>query len=149
MRIIVQRVKKAKVTVEKVITGEIQQGLVVLVGFEQSDTEHDFEFIINKVINLRIFSDKEDKMNQSVSEIFGGILIVPNFTLYGDVRKGNRPSFSASCPVELAKSYYERFMVMFEQRFPLVESGIFQADMAVELINDGPVTIMLDSKKLF
>lgn len=149
MRIIVQRVKKAKVTVEETVTGEIQKGLLVLVGFESSDTENDYAFIINKIINLRIFSDEDDKMNRSVSDIFGGILIVPNFTLYGDVRKGNRPSFSDSCPVELAKGYYDRFMEMFEQRFPLVESGVFQGDMAVELINDGPVTIMLDSKKLF
>lgn len=149
MRIIVQRVKEAKVTVEETVVGQIDKGLLVLVGFEEADSEKDFDFIINKIIHLRIFSDQEDKMNLSVEDLFGGILIVPNFTLYGDVRKGNRPSFSASCPVPLAKGYYESFLSILKERYFKVESGVFQGDMAVELINDGPVTIMLDSKKLF
>jgi D-tyrosyl-tRNA(Tyr) deacylase len=105
--------------------------------------------MIKKILGLRIFEDKEGKMNLSVLDIFGGILIVPNFTLYGDVRKGFRPSFSSSCPVELAKKYYDEFIEKITKSFPLVETGIFQADMKVNLLNDGPVTILLDSKRLF
>lgn len=149
MRIIAQRVKKASVTVDKTVVGEIRQGLMVLVGFEEADTEADFDYITKKILGLRIFGDKDDKMNLSVKDIFGGVLIVPNFTLYGDVRKGFRPSFSASCPVVKAEDYYNRFVDRIGKEFPLVETGVFQADMDVELINDGPVTIMLDSKRLF
>lgn len=149
MRIIVQRVKEASVKVEDKIVGEIQKGLMVLVGFEESDTEKDYDYIANKILGLRIFADKDDKMNLSVKDVFGGVLIVPNFTLYGDVRKGFRPSFTASCPVVKAKDYYKAFMKRMAAEFPLVEAGIFQADMEVALINDGPITIMLDSKRLF
>ncbi len=149
MRIIVQRTKEARVLVHGKIIGEIRKGLMVLVAFEENDTDTDYEYIIKKILGLRIFEDQEGKMNLSVSDIFGGILVVPNFTLYGDVRKGYRPSFSASCPVSLAKGYFERFMTMMSKAFPLVESGEFQADMDIELVNEGPVTIMLDSKRLF
>lgn len=149
MRIIVQRVTKASVKVEGSIIGEIRKGLMVLIGFETSDTMTDYDYMINKILGLRIFEDKEGKMNLSVKDIFGGVLLVPNFTLYGDVRKGMRPSFTASCPVAEAKAYYDTFIHRFEMSFPLLETGVFQADMEVELINDGPVTIMLDSKRLF
>jgi D-aminoacyl-tRNA deacylase len=149
MRIIVQRVTTAKVTVDQRIIGSIKAGILVLVGFELSDTDADDDFIINKLLGLRIFSDEQDKMNLSVMDVSGGILIVPNFTLYGDVRKGFRPSFSASCPVEIAKTYYERFAEKIQHAYSQVEFGVFQGDMAVELVNDGPVTILLDSKKLF
>ncbi len=149
MRIIVQRVKKANVKVDKKIVGEIRKGLLVFVGFEESDTNVDYDYITKKILGLRIFEDKEEKMNLSVKDVFGGVLIIPNFTLYGDVRKGFRPSFMASCPVMKAKDYYETFIQRVNKEFPLVESGVFQADMEVELINDGPVTIMIDSKKLF
>ena len=149
MRIIVQRVSRASVSVESEVVGEIRKGLMVLVGIEESDTKEDYDYISNKILGLRIFEDKEGKMNLSVQDIFGGILIVPNFTLYGDVRKGFRPSFTGACPVEKAKDYYDEFLEVVTKRFPLVEAGVFQADMEVELINDGPVTIMLDSKKMF
>jgi len=149
MRIIVQRVKKASVTVNQELRGEIRKGLMVLVGFEESDTEKDYDYITKKILGLRIFEDQEGKMNLSVKDIFGGVLIVPNFTLYGDVRKGFRPSFTASCPVDKARDYYECFLKRLAGEFPLLETGVFQADMDVELINDGPVTIMLDSKRLF
>lgn len=149
MRIIVQRVSEASVSVDSEIVGEIRKGLMVLVGLEESDTREDYDYITNKILGLRIFEDKEGKMNFSVQEVFGGVLIVPNFTLYGDVRKGFRPSFSSSCPVAKAKEYYDEFLAVITKRFPLVEAGVFQADMKVALVNDGPVTIMLDSKKLF
>lgn len=149
MRIIVQRVKRARVVVDETTVGSIQKGLMVLAGFEESDTDKDYEYIVKKILGLRVFEDKEGKMNLSVQDVFGGVLVVPNFTLYGDVRKGFRPSFTASCPVYLAKDYYDRFMSKMENAFPLVETGEFQADMDVELVNDGPVTIMLDSKRLF
>ncbi len=149
MRMIVQRAKEARVIVDGETIGEIRKGLMVLVGFEESDDDSDYEYIIKKILGLRIFEDKEGKMNLSVGDIFGGVLIVPNFTLYGDVRKGFRPSFTGSCPVQLAKDYYDRFMTLMTKAFPLVESGEFQADMDVQLINEGPVTIMLDSKRLF
>ena len=149
MRIIVQRVSEASVSVDSEVVGEIRNGLMVLVGLEESDTTIDYEYITNKILGLRIFEDKEGKMNLSVQDIFGGVLIVPNFTLYGDVRKGFRPSFTASCPVAKARGYYNEFLEVMTKHFPLVEAGVFQADMKVSLVNDGPVTIMLDSKKLF
>lgn len=149
MRIIVQRVSEASVAVDNEIVGEIRMGLMVLVGLEESDTREDYEYITKKILGLRIFEDKEGKMNLSVQDVFGGVLIVPNFTLYGDVRKGFRPSFTASCPVAKAKDYYNEFLHVVTKSFPLVEAGVFQADMKVSLVNDGPVTIMLDSKKLF
>lgn len=149
MRIIVQRVSEASVSVDSEVVGEIRKGLVVLVGIEESDTRENYDYITNKILGLRIFEDKEGKMNLSVQDIFGGVLIIPNFTLYGDVRKGFRPSFSASCPVAKAKNYFAEFLEVMTKRFPLVEVGVFQADMKVALVNDGPVTIMLDSKKLF
>lgn len=149
MRIIVQRVSQASVTVEDNIVGEIKKGLMVLVGFEKEDTQVDYDYIANKITGLRIFEDKEGKMNLSVQDVFGGVLIIPNFTLYGDVRKGFRPSFTGSAPVPEAKHHYDAFLQRFQGYFPLVESGVFQADMKVALVNDGPVTIMLDSKRLF
>lgn len=149
MRIVVQRVSEASVKVNSEIVGEIRKGIMVLVGLEESDTKTDYEFIANKILGLRIFEDKEGKMNLSVQDVFGGVLIVPNFTLYGDVRKGFRPSFITACPVDKAKDYYDEFLEVLSKRFPLVEAGVFQADMKVSLVNDGPITIMLDSKKLF
>lgn len=149
MRIIVQRASEASVEVEGNIVGEINQGLMVLVGFEEADSMKDYDYIINKILGLRIFEDDQGKMNLSVSKASGGVLVIPNFTLYGDVRKGMRPSFTASCPVEKAKKYYDIFISRFLEVFPDLQTGIFQADMKVALVNDGPVTIMLDSKRLF
>ncbi len=149
MRIVVQRVSNASVRVDEEVKGEIRQGLLVLAGFEEEDTIKDFDYVANKICGLRVFEDGEGKMNLSVQDIFGGILVVPNFTLYGDVRKGFRPSFTASCPVPKAEKYFNDFMDVMKARFPLVESGVFQAEMEVALVNGGPVTIMLDSKRLF
>ena len=149
MRIIVQRVSQASVTVDGKVVGEIKKGLMVLVGFEKEDNQVDYDYIANKITGLRVFEDKEGRMNLSVQDVYGGILIIPNFTLYGDVRKGFRPSFSDSAPVPEAKFHYDAFLKTLQAFFPLVESGVFQADMKVALINDGPVTIMLDSKRLF
>lgn len=149
MRAVVQRVSKACVTVDNKTIGEIQCGLLVLVGIKADDTEKDMDYIINKIQGLRIFEDEDGKMNISVKDIKGSILIVPNFTLYGDARKGARPSFIASGSIEEAEKKYALFIKKLEQVDVPVEKGEFQADMQVELLNDGPVTILLDSEKVF
>lgn len=149
MRAVVQRVSSAMVTVDNKVIGKIEKGLLVLVGIKDSDTEKDMEYIINKIQALRIFEDSEGKMNISVKDIQGSILIVPNFTLYGDARKGARPSFVASGNVDEAQQKYEIFISKLKSTPIPVETGEFQADMKVELVNDGPVTILLDSDKLF
>lgn len=149
MRAIVQRVSEASVKVEGQCVGAIEKGLMVLVGIKADDTEQDMRYIINKISGLRIFVDEADKMNLSVGDIQGKILIVPNFTLYGSAVKGMRPSFVASGGVEEARKKYESFLTLLKEGPIPIESGIFQADMQVSLINDGPVTIMLDSSKMF
>ena len=149
MRAVVQRVSSASVTVDNKIIGKIQQGLLVLVGIKANDTEKDIDYIINKIQKLRIFEDEEGKMNISVKDIGGSILIVPNFTLYGDARKGARPSFMASGSIEEAEKKYEMLLKKLESLEVHVETGEFQADMQVALTNDGPVTILLDSDKKF
>ncbi len=149
MRAVVQRVSKASVTVDNKVIGKIDCGLLVLVGIKADDTEKDMDYIINKLQGLRIFEDEEGKMNISVKDIKGSILIVPNFTLYGDARKGARPSFMASGSIEEAEKKYELFIKKIEKADVPVEMGEFQADMQVELVNDGPVTILLDSGKEF
>ena len=149
MRAVVQRVSHALVTVENKTIGEIQKGLLVLVGIKASDTEQDMDYIINKIQNLRIFEDAEGKMNISVKDIGGGILIVPNFTLYGDARKGARPSFMASGSIEEAEKKYNRLIEKLRAIEIPLETGKFQADMQINLTNDGPVTILLDSDKVF
>lgn len=149
MRAVVQRVSKASVTVDHKIIGQINRGLLVLVGIKADDTEKDMDYIINKIQGLRIFEDTEGRMNISVKDIQGSILIVPNFTLYGDARKGARPSFIASGSIEEAEEKYRIFIRKLEKVDIPVETGKFQADMQVELVNDGPVTILLDSEKTF
>lgn len=149
MRAVVQRVSSASVTVDNNMIGKIEQGLLVLVGIKASDTEKDMDYIINKIQALRVFEDSQGKMNISVKDVGGSILIVPNFTIYGDVRKGARPSFIASGDVEEAKKKYEIFISKLKNIDVPVETGEFQADMKVQLTNDGPVTILLDSDKLF
>ena len=149
MRAVVQRVSSASVTVDNNVIGKIEQGLLVLVGIKASDTEKDMNYIINKIQALRIFEDDQGKMNISVKDIGGSILIVPNFTIYGDARKGARPSFIASGHVEEAKKKYDIFVSKLKNIDVPVEMGEFQADMKVQLVNDGPVTILLDSDKLF
>ncbi len=149
MRAVVQRVSDAKVTVDHIVTGQIQQGLLVLIGIKATDTEKDIDYIINKIQNLRIFEDQDGKMNVSVKDIQGSMLIVPNFTLYGDARKGARPSFMASGNIGEAQKKYNLLVEKLKAIDVQVETGEFQADMQVSLTNDGPVTILLDSDKVF
>lgn len=149
MRAIVQRVSEAAVAVDGEYIAKIGQGILVLVAVKADDLEQDMDYIIKKIIGLRIFTDENDKMNLSVRDIEGEILIVPQFTLYGSVIKGMRPSFMASGSVEEAEKKYNHFIKKLAQEEVTFQTGKFQADMKVSLINDGPVTIMLDSSKLF
>lgn len=147
MRAVVQRVSRAKVTVGEEVTGEIDGGVLVFLGVAQNDTEADADYLVEKIANLRIFEDAEDKMNLSLLESRGGMLVVSQFTLYGDTRGGRRPSFIQAARPELGRELYEHFVAKARQRVPKVETGRFQAMMKVELVNDGPVTIILDSEK--
>ena len=149
MRAVVQRVLRASVAVHDQITGEIGQGLMVLVGVECGDDEKDMLYIVDKVANLRIFEDEAGKMNRSLADIGGAILAVSQFTLLGDARGGRRPSFITAERPEAADALYRSTVTAWRARGIMVETGIFGADMAVSLLNDGPVTILLDSKKLF
>lgn len=149
MRAVVQRVNEASVVISGEKTAQIGKGILVLVGFGRNDTEIDFNYIAEKCLNLRIFNDTEGKMNLSVSDICGEILIVSQFTLYGDVRKGRRPSYFDAAPPEEAKSLYEKFIKIFKEKYVMVKTGVFQADMDIKSVNNGPVTILLDSKKVF
>ena len=149
MRAVVQRVTRAKVTVADEVTGEIETGLVVLLGVARDDTQADVEYLASKIAALRIFDDEDDKMNLSLSEVNGGLLVVSQFTLYGDVRRGLRPSWIEAAAPEVAEPLYELFIAESRKIVEKVESGRFGAMMLVELVNDGPVTILLDSRKLF
>ncbi|KLO23433.1 D-tyrosyl-tRNA(Tyr) deacylase [Marinitoga sp. 1197] len=150
MRAVVQRVKKAHVDVEGETVGKIDKGILVLLGVGQNDDEKDIEWLADKILNLRIFEDNEGKMNLSLLDIKGEILIVSQFTLYGDCRKGRRPSYSSAAKPDKGKEYYEKFIEFIEKKYKInVEKGIFQAEMEVNLINDGPVTLLLDSEKTF
>jgi D-tyrosyl-tRNA(Tyr) deacylase len=149
MRAVVQRVKRASVSVEGQVVSSIGEGLLVLVGVATDDSESDADFLADKVANLRVFSDAEGKMNRSVKETGGQVLAVSQFTLMGDVRKGRRPSFITACEPERANRLYEVFCDKLRQEGIHVGTGRFQAMMDVELVNDGPVTILLDSKRLF
>jgi D-tyrosyl-tRNA(Tyr) deacylase len=149
MRAVVQRVSRAKVTVAGEITGHIGQGLLVLLGIGHEDTEAGAEYLADKIVGLRIFEDDAGKMNRSVAEVGGAVLAVSQFTLYGDVRKGKRPSFDDAARPEMARTLYERFVSRVRASGLRCETGRFQEMMEVELVNDGPVTILLDSEKLF
>ena len=149
MRAVVQKVTQSKVTVDSEITGEIQQGLMVLLGVTHSDTEADARYMAEKIANLRIFEDEEEKLNLSVKDIGGAILSVSQFTLYGDCRKGRRPSFTEAARPEQANALYEQFNAFLRQEGVQVETGRFQTHMMVELTNDGPVTVLLDSSRNF
>jgi len=147
MRIIIQRVSEASVKVDNAIVGEIQKGIFILLGIEEADTEEDIDWLVSKTINLRIFSDAEGKMNLSVKEIEGNILVVSQFTLHASTKKGNRPSFIKAAKPALANQLYEAFLKKLEKETSdKIERGIFGADMKVSLINDGPVTIIMDTK---
>ena len=144
MRIVLQRVSRAKVTVDGRVTGEIGRGLLLLVGFTEGDGEDALAWMAKKVVQLRIFPDDEGKMNRSVEEADGAILVVSQFTLYGDARKGNRPSFIDAARPETAIPLYERFVQMLRAAGRPVATGEFGAMMDVELVNDGPVTLVLE-----
>ena len=149
MRAVVQRVSRAKVTVGEEITGEIGKGLLVLLGVSVRDSEKDAIYLAEKVLNLRVFEDAEEKMNLSLLDIKGELLVVSQFTLYGDVTRGRRPSFIDAAPPERANHLYEAFVAEAGKQLDGVQTGRFQAMMDVELVNDGPVTILLDSEKTF
>ena len=144
-----QRVTRASVTVDHEIVGEIRNGLVVLLGIARDDTEKDADYLIEKIAALRIFDDESGRMNRSVTDVHGGVLIVSQFTLFGDVRRGLRPSWIDAAPPETAEPLYEYFVQQARTLIAQVATGSFRAMMQVELVNDGPVTILLDSRKLF
>lgn len=149
MRAVIQRVKESSVTVDNKITGQIDKGLMVLIGVEDGDIDKDALYIADKVTGLRVFEDKEGKMNLSVKDVNGQILAVSQFTLLGDVRKGKRPSFTKAAPPDEANRLYRKVIENIQAYGIHVEEGIFQADMLVKIHNDGPVTILLDSNKNF
>jgi D-tyrosyl-tRNA(Tyr) deacylase len=145
MRVVVQRVSEARVEIDGRVAGAIGEGLLVLLGVARDDSERDADFLADKVAGLRIFPDEDGKMNRSVVEAGGELLIVSQFTLYGDCRRGRRPSFDRAAGQEQARALYEYFVAACRSRGVPVQTGIFQAMMAVHLINDGPVTIIIDS----
>jgi D-tyrosyl-tRNA(Tyr) deacylase len=150
MRALLQRVTEARVVIHHAIkhavAGEIGPGLLVVLGVSKLDTPEDAEFLAQKVLNLRIFHDEDGKMNHSVLDTGGDLLVVSQFTLYGECRKGRRPSFDEAAPAEQARSLYEHFVAIARRGNLRVETGVFQADMAVSLVNDGPVTLLLESR---
>jgi len=149
MRAVVQRVSSSKVTVDGELTGEINKGLLVLLGVTHDDTSKDVDYIIDKVLNLRIFEDENEKMNLSLKDVCGELLVVSQFTLYGDCRKGRRPSFSNAARPEVATKLYEEFIDKARKEGIVTQTGMFGAHMMVDLTNDGPVTILLESNRDF
>lgn len=145
MKIIIQRVSQASVSIDGKIAGAINQGLMLLVGVGPEDDQSDLDYAARKILNMRIFSDTDDKMNLSVQDIGGSILSILQFTLYADTKKGNRPAFTGAAKPDRASQLYDQFNALLAETCPL-EKGIFGADMQVSLINDGPVTIVLDTK---
>jgi len=145
MRAVVQRVTEARVEVDGAVTGEIGVGLLVLLGVAKTDTAADAEFLAEKIAGLRIFSDSAGKMNLGLADAGGAMLAVSQFTLYGDCRKGRRPSFDSAAPAEQARALYEHFVAAARRAGVRVETGVFQAHMAVSLVNDGPVTLIVES----
>jgi D-aminoacyl-tRNA deacylase len=147
MKVVIQRVSKANVKVEEKITGEIGDGLLVLLGIEDADTDEDIQWLSNKIVNLRIFNDENGVMNKSVLEVNGNILLVSQFTLHASTKKGNRPSYIKASKPDFAVPMYEKMIVQLERELgKKILTGIFGADMKLELLNDGPVTIIIDSK---
>ncbi|MCF8407348.1 MAG: D-tyrosyl-tRNA(Tyr) deacylase [Crocinitomicaceae bacterium] len=147
MRVVIQRVTEASVTINQQIHGQIETGYLVLVGFEENDLEEDLHWISKKIADLRIFSDQDGKMNLSVQDVGGEILLVSQFTLFASTKKGNRPSFIRSASPEIAVPLYDKFILMLNELLPnKIKTGVFGADMKISLINDGPVTMTIDSK---
>lgn len=146
MRVVVQRVKHASVTINGTVNGKINNGFLVLLGIQSTDSKQDVDYLVKKVTNLRIFSDENDKMNLSLKDVNGELLIVSQFTLYANCKAGNRPSFVEAAKPDIAIPLYEYFVSECKKIIPVVETGIFGADMKVDLLNDGPVTIIMDSK---
>jgi len=149
MRAVIQRVSRASVKVDGAIVGRIEKGLLVLLGVAQDDTEADADYLTDKIAGMRVFEDADEKMNLAVTEVGGAILAVSQFTLYGDMRRGRRPSFDVAARPEQARKLYEYFVEKVRATGIRCETGKFQAMMEVELVNDGPVTILMDSKKSF
>jgi D-tyrosyl-tRNA(Tyr) deacylase len=149
MRAVVQRVTRASVTVAEEITGQIGRGLLVFVGVAQGDAEQDAQYLAQKILGLRVFEDAEGRMNRSLPDVEGGLLVVSQFTLLADCRKGRRPSFMDAASPPEAQRLYEQFVALLRQQGIDVQCGCFRQQMDVELVNDGPVTLLLDSKKLF
>lgn len=145
MRLVIQRVKECKVTVNGSTTGAIRSGLLALIGISREDTRADADYMLDKLLGLRIFPDDTGKMNRNIGEFGGALMLVSQFTLYGDCRKGRRPSFDRAAPPEQARTLYEYFVESARRGTVAIETGVFQASMEVHLINDGPVTILLDS----
>ena len=146
MRALLQRVSQARVTVDGSVVGEIGAGLLILLGVANPDTAANAEFLVDKILNLRIFPDAAGKMNLSLLDTAGELLVVSQFTLYGDCRKGRRPSFDAAAPAEQARALYESFVALARRSGLRVETGVFQTHMEVALVNDGPVTLMLETE---
>lgn len=147
MKAVIQRVANAQVTVDEKIVGKIEKGLLILLGIGKDDSDEDIDYLVRKIIHLRIFNDTDSKMNLSLKDIDGDVLIISQFTLYADTKKGNRPSYIQAAEPIIAKNLYEKFLHDFEKEFDKkIQEGIFGADMKVELLNDGPVTIIIDSK---
>jgi len=149
MRAVIQRVKRAEVRVNGKAVGSVGEGIVVLLGIGREDTEETAEWLADKIVNLRIFDDSQGRMNRSIAETQGALLCVSQFTLYGDCRKGRRPSYDRAAPPETACQLYEAFLGSVRTRGIHVQTGQFQAMMQVELVNDGPVTLLLDSERAF
>lgn len=146
MRVVVQRVKHASVTIDGNVHGKINHGFLVLLGIKSTDTEQDVDYLVKKVTKLRVFTDENDKMNLALNDINGELLIISQFTLYGNCKDGNRPSFIDAARPNVAIPLYEYFISECKKVIPIVETGIFGADMKVDLLNDGPVTIIIDSE---
>ncbi len=149
MRAVIQRVNSATVRVDGEVTGDIKKGLLVLLGVGQNDTEKDLTYMCDKILGLRIFEDEDERMNLSLRDIEGELMVISQFTLFGDLRKGKRPSFASACPPDRAEKLYEDFLKLCENEGFKPEHGVFGADMKVSLENDGPVTILIDSEKVF
>jgi len=149
MRMVIQRVEKACVTVDGVVRGKIGNGYVILVGLLPTDDEKTMDYMLDKLTNLRIYEDENDKLNLSIKDIGGEILLIPNFTLYGDARKGRRPSYAKAASPDSAENIFNRLVEKAKETSIRVETGVFRTHMKVELVNDGPVTVLLDSERVF